>query len=611
MLSPQEVARAIIKRTDGDVRLALPLGIGKANSIANALVQEAIDDPRLELKIFTALTLMRPAVGSDMQRRFLEPAQDRLFGRYPELLYVKHLRKGTLPPNIQVDEFYMQAGQWLGVASMQQSHICANYTHALHYLLARKPNVVAQLLAQDDGGQLSLACNTDITADLLKARTAGDAEFIFAGEVNAELPFMAGPAIIADSEVDLIVNNADESFELFSVVKRPVELTDQAIGLHASRLIKDGGTLQIGIGSIGDAIAHALLLRDQQNSRYRELINNISTPLPSDAGDDGPFSEGLYAVTEMLVDGIFQLFERGVIRREVAGIAIHAGFFADTRDFYKRLRELAPAQRARIAMMPVSYTNALYGDQEEKSAARRDARFINNAMNVTLLGEIASDTLENGQVVSGVGGQYDFVSQAFALPGARAVIAVNATRQDKGEVRSNIVWTHRHLTLPRHLRDIVITEYGIADLRGKSDAGCIKALLAITDSRFQRDLMEQAKQAGKLAPDFQLPASQQRNTPAALQQWLGEARKDNTLPEFPFGCDFTAVEQRLLPALNILKQQAHSKPSLLRLIWQGAGRSPAEGEAECLARMRLDSPDSMKERLSALALRGALRQSQG
>lgn len=606
MITPKELARAIIEQTAGDVRLALPLGIGKANTIANALIQEALNDSSISLKIFTALTLMRPALTSDMQMRFMQPAQERLFGRYPELLYVEHLRNGTLPANIEVDEFYMQAGQWLGVSAMQQAHICANYTHAMHYLLARKPNVVAQLLACDKDGKLSLSCNTDISADLLKARREGNADFIFAGEVNAELPFMDGPAIIAADDTDLLLDNTDQSFELFSVVKRPVDLADQAIGLHASRLVKDGGTLQIGIGSIGDAIAHALLLRHEKNEVYRSLVDTSQGQLPADAGDDTPFSVGLYAVTEMLVDGILQLFEHGVVRREVDGAAIHAGFFADTRDFYQRLRDMPPAQRARIRMMPVSYTNTLYGDQAHKTEARADARFINNAMNVTLLGEVASDTLENGQVVSGVGGQYDFVAQAFALQGARAVIAVNATRLHKGKAQSNIVWSHRHLTLPRHLRDIIITEYGIADLRGKSDANCIKAVLGITDSRFQQKLMDQAKEAGKLPANYQIPASQRHNTPAGIKQWLGAARASDILPEFPFGCDFTPTERRLLPALSELKQHAHSRRKLATLIWDGLRANVSMAEKDCLARMQLDKPTNTRLRLTAWALRGAL-----
>ena len=74
--------------------------------------------------------------------------------------------------------------------------------------------------------------------------------------------------------------------------------------------------------------------------------------------------------------------------------------------------------------------------------------------------------LEDGRVVSGVGGQYNFVAQGHALHDARSILILRSWRESGGEVSSNIVWEYGHCTIPRHLRDIVITEYGIADLRG-------------------------------------------------------------------------------------------------------------------------------------------------
>src|ERR1700743_3582371 len=145
---------------------------------------------------------------------------------------------------------------------------------------------------------------------------------------------------------------------------------------------------------------------------------------------------------------------------------------------------MAPSQIARIKMMPVSFTNELYRDEEQKRAARVDARFVNNAMMATLLGAAVSDGLGDGPVVSGVGGQYNFVAQAFALSGARSVLALDATRPGK-RTQSNIRWRYGHETIPRHLRDIFVTEYGIADVRGKSDGDVIAAMLAIADTRFQ------------------------------------------------------------------------------------------------------------------------------
>src|ERR1700743_2708333 len=142
---------------------------------------------------------------------------------------------------------------------------------------------------------------------------------------------------------------------------------------------------------------------------------------------------------------------------------------------------MAPSQIARIKMMPVSFTNELYGDEETKRRARIDARFINNAMMATLLGAVISDGLEDGQVVSGVGGQYNFVAQAFALEGARSILALEATRLSGSKVQSNIRWRYGHETIPRHLRDIVVTEYGVADLRGKSEAETVAAMLLIPE----------------------------------------------------------------------------------------------------------------------------------
>src|SRR5262249_4993588 len=161
-------------------------------------------------------------------------------------------------------------------------------------------------------------------------------------------------------------------------------------------------------------------------------------------------------------------------------------------------RNMHPSDLAHFSMRSVSYVNQLYGPEYElKILQRRDARHVNTAMMVTLLGAAVSDGLEDGRVVSGVGGQYNFVAMAHALPGARSIICVRATRTKNGLVTSNIVWNYGHCTIPRHLRDIVVTEYGIADLRGRTDEECIAALLDIADSRFQEELLAKAKVAGK------------------------------------------------------------------------------------------------------------------
>lgn len=602
---PDAIARRIVEKTGGDIWLALPLGLGKANTIVNALTDLAIADSSIRLHIFTALTLQRPRPGSDLEARFLGPAMDRLFGAYPSLDYATRLADGTLPDNITVQEFFFQAGNWLGNPAAQQGYISANYTHALHVLMARRPNVILQLLARD-GERFSLSGNTDITVDLLRARARGEQDFILAGEINPHLPFMHGAGELDRDELDCVLDDPATQFELFSAPKLPVAEADHAIGLHVAGLVPDGGTLQIGIGSIGDAVASSLILRHRNPDALRAIMT--AAPFPGHASAQGDrFEVGLYGVTEMLVQGFLELVEAGVTRRKVDGAIIHAGFFVDCQDFYRSLREMPENERMLIQMMPVSFTNQIYGDESAKREARHDARFVNAAMKATALGGVISDVTEKGQIVSGVGGQFNFVDQAFALRDARAIITLQATRERKGKVASNIVWDHPHETIPRHYRDIIVTEYGVADLRGRSDAECIMAMISIADSRFQPELLERAKAAGKLPGDALVPKPHRTNTPQALRSWLQPAMADETLPRFPFGTDFTEVEQRLLAALAILKAKSGSRPAMAGLLWRGflTGKSDPERRA-CIERLSLDRPRSLADRLTSLAVRGAL-----
>ena len=485
----------------------------------------------------------------------------------------------------------------------QQSYISVNYTHALNVLVAQRPNVIMQLVAREHG-RLSLSCNTDITVDLLALRDKGELDFLMAGEVNAELPFMGRQAELPADAVSLLLEEPDGGFELFSAPKQPVSLSEYAIGLHVSRIVRDGGTLQLGIGGVGDAVAQALLLR------HRGAVDALWERCPfhrsEEFAETGAFDTGLYSVTEMLVEGLLALYEEEIIRREADGAVIHAGFFVESRDFYRRLREMPPARRDKIAMVAVSFTNALYGDEPGKRAARKEARFINSAMKATLMGSVVSDATEDGQVVSGVGGQFNFVEQALALDGARSIITLPATRQTRGRTVSNIVWSYGNVTVPRHMRDIVVTEYGIADLRGRSDAEVIAAMLSITDSRFQDELLDNAKRAGKIHRDYRIDDAHRTNTPEAVAGWLGEA-DESTLPRFPFGTDFSATEIRLMPALEMLNHARTSRVFLAGLVREGLLGTAVTHEAACLERMKLADPSTLSERMTAAALRGALR----
>src|ERR1700687_324338 len=327
------------------------------------------------------------------------------------------------------------------------------------------------------------------------------------------------------------------------------------------------------------------------------------------ATQTGSFEKGLYGVSEMLFEAFLGLIGAGLVKREVDGVVLHGAFFRGPKSFYRSLREMRTDQIARIQMMPVSFTNELYGDEALKRRARVDARFVNNAMMATLMGAVISDGLEDGQVVSGVGGQYNFVAQAFALQGARSILTVEATRQAGAKTQSNIRWSYGHETIPRHLRDVIVTEYGVADIRGKSDADVIAAMLQVADSRFQAELARQAKDAGKLPQNFELPAAHRENFPERIADALRPAREAGVLPSFPFGSDFTEVKQRLIPALQILQNAQRSPQRLPGLLWQGLTARPDAADNECLARLGLDRPATLSEHAYRALVSAALARS--
>ena len=613
----------VLARLPPHIHLGLPLGLGKANRFVNALYQRIRQLPERHLTIYTALSLGRPALGEGLQRQFLEPFIDRVFGDYIELDFLGDLHRNTLPHNIHVEQFFMQPGSLLNSPPAQQDYVSSNYSHAARDINASGLNLVAQLIARDpqDARRLSLSCNPDITLDLLpmiaKRRAVGET-ILLLGHVHADLPFMPGDSELQAEDFDLLIDE-DERTTLFSTPNMPVSTQDHFIGLHASTLVRDGGTLQIGIGAMGDALVAALLARQADNAGYRALLDEVDvTPwgtLIEREGGLNPFAQGLYGCSEMFVHGLMVLADAGIVRRKVYadverqaqanagtldeslhtdGVCVHGGFILGPASFYQRLRELPHSRRCEFNMTAISFINELYGHEALKRLQRRDARFVNSAFTMTLLGAGVADQLQDGRVLSGVGGQYNFVAQGHALHDARSVIILRSWRESGGEVSSNIVWEYGHCTIPRHLRDIVITEYGIADLRGKTDRKVIEALLNITDSRFQTELIEQAQQIGKLPKDFCLDPRFADNSPERLQAIA--ARHPHLFPEYPLGSDFSAQEQDLLRALNWLK----SKFKLTQIYELGKATLDApspQAFAQHLERMQLAHPSGLREEL--------------
>lgn len=679
----------VLDTVQGDIVLGLPLGIGKPNPFANALYRRIKANPARRLRIVTALSLAKPVGHSDLEQHFLAPLVERLFADYPDLDYVRDLRANALPPNVEVREFFMKTGDWLGNAVAQQGYISTNYTFVARDMGVQGMNVIAQAVAARGDGddlRLSLSSNPDVTFEVIERYAELGKPLLKVGVINRKMPFMPNGAEVAPSMFDVVVTDPQATHTLFGAPNNKVSPADYAIGLHAASLVEDGGTLQIGIGSLGDAIAQALIVRDRQGAEYRRLLETLC-PDGIDGRLTGRFDRGLYGCSEMFVNGFLRLIEAGIIRREVFadvalqrlvnsgrivdetvtpdtlralldagrihsplsaddlaflqhygvlradvsldgaelvagadrcsadlrdagafdtvaarllgprlkhGVFMTGGFFLGPQDFYQRLRSMAPADLARIDMTRIDFINQLYGQGELKRAQRTKARFMNTTMMVTALGAAVSDALDTGEVVSGVGGQYNFVAMAHALPDARLVMMLRATHEHRDGPRSSIVWNYGHVTIPRHLRDIVVTEYGVADLRGQPDSEVIQRLIAVADSRFQDDLVRAAKRHGKLPAAYEVPERYRRNLPEVLQATLQPWTEAGLLPDFPFGTDFTDDELHIVRALKKLKHASQHPMELVQMavrsLWEGK-----EAPHAYLERLGLDDAHSFKD----------------
>src|SRR4030095_1747717 len=197
----------------------------------------------------------------------------------------------------------------------------------------------------------------------------------------------------------------------------------------------------------------------------------------------------------------------------------------------------------------------------------------------TLRGGVASDVLPDGRVLSGVGGQHDFICMAHALEGARSIIMLPSTRGSGAALESNLVWSHAHCTIPPHLRDVVVTEYGIADLRGRTDGEVPDALLRIADSRFQDSLLQEGRSRGRVPKDYVIPEAFRNNLPAGVQRALGPGR--DLTPKHPLGTPLTPPEVALSEVLESLSARSAGWMGRVRLLGAAVrtGQSPARAEA--------------------------------
>jgi acyl-CoA hydrolase len=313
--------------------------------------------------------------------------------------------------------------------------------------------VFAMASPMDAEGNFSLSLGADYTM------AAIDRARVVVLEVNPNVPYAHGNCHVHVTKVTAIVESSDPVFEVALPKVGPVQ---QAIGKYVAELIEDGSTLQIGYGGIPDAVVVQLTAK-------RDL--------------------GIH--TEMIGDGILTLVEAGAVtnrRKNYLPGKMVATFALGSRRLY-RFMDHNPA----LEIHPADFTNdpALAGRNDNLVA-------INATLQVDLLGQCGSESL--GTVpYSGTGGQVDFVRAANRSRGGKAFIVLPSTAKD--DTISRIVPTlanGTHVTTSKNDVNYVVSEYGVAQLRGKSARQRAQELIAIAHPDFRAELTAEARRMNLL-----------------------------------------------------------------------------------------------------------------
>jgi len=308
-------------------------------------------------------------------------------------------------------------------------------------------------------------CSFGVSVDYTKP--AAQVAKTVVAQVNPNMPRTHGDSFIHVSEIDVVVESEQPIIELPPPRIGPVE---EAIGRHIASLVDDGSCLQLGIGGIPDAV---LLFLHEKNDL------------------------GIHS--EMFSEGVVDLYNEGVItnkNKQINRDKMAATFLMGTRRLYDFVDD-NPA----VNMFPVNYVNDPYViGQNERVVA------INSAIQVDLMGQVVADAMGPVQF-TGIGGQVDFVRGAARSRDGKAIIALPSTAK-KGAV-SRIVAALAPGTAVTTMRadvDYVVTEHGVAHLRGKGLRERAEALLAVADPVFHDQIRGEAATLfgpGRLPPPEQ------------------------------------------------------------------------------------------------------------
>ena len=295
-------------------------------------------------------------------------------------------------------------------------------------------------------------CSFGVSADLAVSAVECARKVIV--QVNKAMPYSYGDALIHVSRIDAAVEVDDPLVEVPTAL--PTDI-DSAIGRHIAELIPDGATLQIGVGGIPNAVLSAL-------KAHQHL--------------------GLH--TEAMTDGVLPLLESGVIDNSckmvcpgvsVASLALGSKRLYEYMDYRKDL-----------LLKDVAWTNAPF-----RIAQNPKVMAINSAVEVDLTGQVCADSVGT-RIISGVGGQHDFMYGGSLSEGGKTFIAI-PSMTEKGRSKINpILAEGAGVVTTRHMVQHVVTEYGVAFLRGKSVAERARALINIAHPSVREELERSARE---------------------------------------------------------------------------------------------------------------------
>ncbi len=322
-------------------------------------------------------------------------------------------------------------------------------------------------------------CSYSVSTDIVKA--AAESANIVVAEVNKQLPRVLGDCFIRVDDIDVLVESD------IPVLEAPQGEEDEIaehIGKHIAGLIEDGATLQLGIGSIPDAVLHYL-------GGFRNL--------------------GIH--TEMFSDGVIPLIEQGVINNSAKTLhpgKIVASFVMGSKKLYEFIDD-----NPMIEFHPTEYTNDPF------IIAQNDKMIsINSAIEVDLTGQVCADSLGT-MFYSGIGGQVDFTRGASRSRGGKPIIALPSTAE--GEVFSRIVPHLKQgagVVTSRGDVHYIVTEYGVAYLHGKNIRERALALIQIAHPKFRPWLLSEAKGRNLVYADqIELPM-RTPVYPEELERWV-------------------------------------------------------------------------------------------